>query len=94
MNKPKCYDCKYYLLEKYQLPKCKRKTEKLWNSDQRVFVFCEDERHFEIGECGELGNYFEPLEPSIEQLETIFDGATDTKPKTPPTIFKENEGIF
>lgn len=52
-----CNDCVHCIKEPYQLIKCGRKTEQTFGG-HTVFAFCEDERHHEIGECGEEGKFF------------------------------------
>ena len=59
-NIKKCFDCVHSIQEPYQLLKCGIFTQKLPLSTERVPAFCEDERHHEIGRCGEEGKYFEP----------------------------------
>lgn len=58
-ERKKCIDCVHCINEKFQLLKCARKKETLFDGT-KVFAFCQDERHYDIGQCGEEGKFFKP----------------------------------
>ncbi len=86
----KCENCIHYE-QQYNARQSERYNQCFHPKTEDDLVTCETARNTF---CGVSAVYFEQSEPSIENLESMFD-RDDTKPKTPPSIFsKENEGIF
>lgn len=80
-----CESCQYFNPYERFLPVCGRPRDEKHYSG---YWLCMDERK---GSCGVSAVYFEPLEPSIDELKTICDGYDDVQPKTPPTQIETRE---